>query len=127
MPIAWNSLDLNLLRIFNAIMQERTLTRAGQRLGMGQPAMSHALARLRHMLKDELFVRTPDGMRPTRRAERMEGPLRAALEELRVILDDDEFDAGQASRNFVVMANNHAARAVVHVPGHDPRRQPALI
>ncbi len=120
-------MDLNLLRIFNAIMQERTLTRAGQRLGMGQPAMSHALARLRHMLKDELFVRTPDGMRPTRRAERMEGPLRAALEELRVILDDDEFDAGQASRNFVVMANNHAARAVVHVPGHDPRRQPALI
>ena len=60
-------------------MQERTLTRAGQRLGMSQPAMSHALARLRHMLKDDLFVRTPDGMCPTPRAERMEAPLRAAL------------------------------------------------
>jgi hypothetical protein len=67
-PMTWNSLDLNLLRVFNAIMQERTLTRAGQRLGMSQPAMSHALARLRHMLKDDLFVRTPDGMCPTPRA-----------------------------------------------------------
>src|ERR1700704_6469068 len=88
-PMTWNSLDLNLLRVFNAIMQERTLTRAGQRLGMSQPAMSHALARLRHMLKDDLFVRTPDGMCPTPRAERMEAPLRAALQELRVTLEDD--------------------------------------
>jgi DNA-binding transcriptional LysR family regulator len=112
-PMTWNSLDLNLLRVFNAIMQERTLTRAGQRLGMSQPAMSHALARLRHMLKDDLFVRTPDGMCPTPRAERMEAPLRAALQELRVTLEDDEFDAAQATRNFVIVANNHAARAVV--------------
>ena len=111
--MTWNSLDLNLLRVFSAIMQERTLTRAGQRLGMSQPAMSHALARLRHMLKDDLFVRTPDGMCPTPRAERMEGPLRAALHELRITLEDDEFDAAQATRNFVIVANNHAARAVV--------------
>jgi DNA-binding transcriptional LysR family regulator len=114
-PMTWNSLDLNLLRVFNAIMQERTLTRAGQKLGMSQPAMSHALARLRHMLKDDVFVRSPDGMCPTPRAERMEGPLRAALQELRITLEDDEFDAAQASRNFVIVANNHAARAVVPV------------
>jgi DNA-binding transcriptional LysR family regulator len=112
-PMTWNSLDLNLLRVFNAIMQERTLTRAGHRIGMSQPAMSHALARLRHMLKDDLFVRTPDGMCPTPRAERMEGPLRAALHELQITLEDDEFDAVQASRSFIIVANNHAARAVV--------------
>ena len=112
-PMTWNSLDLNLLRVFNAIMQERTLTRAGQRLGMSQPAMSHALARLRHMLKDDLFVRTPDGMCPTPRAERMEGPLRAALHELRITLEDDEFDAVRAARSFIIVANNHAARAIV--------------
>ncbi len=104
---------LNLLVIFDAIIQEKTLTRAGQRLGMSQPAVSHALARLRHMLKDELFVRTPDGMRPTPRAERMVEPVRAALQELQVTLEADEFDASQASRSFTIVTNNYAARAVV--------------
>jgi DNA-binding transcriptional LysR family regulator len=111
--MTWNALDLNLLRVFSAIVQEKTLTRAGQRLGMSQPAVSHALARLRHMLKDDLFIRTPEGMSPTPRAQRIEGPLRAALLELRITLEDDEFDAQQASRNFAIAANNHAARAVV--------------
>jgi DNA-binding transcriptional LysR family regulator len=109
----WNSFDLNLLVVFDAIIQEKTLTRAGHRLGMSQPAVSHALARLRHMLKDDLFVRTPDGMSPTPRAERMAGPARAALRELQVTLEADEFDAPQASRNFTVAVNNVAARAVV--------------
>jgi DNA-binding transcriptional LysR family regulator len=111
--MTWNTLDLNLLRVFSAIVQEKTLTRAGQRLGMSQPAVSHALARLRHMLKDDLFVRTPEGMSPTPRAQRIEGPLRAALQELRITLEDDEFDAPQASRTFAIVANNHATRAVI--------------
>jgi DNA-binding transcriptional LysR family regulator len=109
----WNAFDLNLLVVFDAIIQEKTLTRAGHRLGMSQPAVSHALARLRHMLKDDLFVRTPDGMSPTPRAERMAGPARAALHELQVTLEADEFDAPQASRDFIVAVNNCAARAVI--------------
>jgi DNA-binding transcriptional LysR family regulator len=109
----WNAFDLNLLVVFDAIMQEKTLTRAGQRLGMSQPAVSHALARLRHTLKDDLFVRTPEGMRPTPRAERMAGPARAALHELQITLETDEFDASQAARSFIVAVNNSAARAVV--------------
>jgi DNA-binding transcriptional LysR family regulator len=113
MSMTSNAFDLNLLVIFDAIMQAKTLTRAGQRLGMSQPAVSHALARLRHMLKDDLFVRTPEGMRPTPRAERMAGPVRAALQELQVTLESDEFDASQASRTFIVAANNYGARAVV--------------
>jgi DNA-binding transcriptional LysR family regulator len=80
---------------------------------MSQPAVSHALARLRHTLKDDLFVRTPEGMRPTPRAERMAGPARAALHELQITLETDEFDASQASRSFTVAVNNSAARAVV--------------
>lgn len=111
--ITWSTLDLNLLRVFNAIVQEKTLTRAGHRLGMSQPAVSHALARLRHMLKDDLFIRTPEGMSPTPRAQRIEGRLRAALQELRITLEDDEFDASEASRSFPIVANNHAARAVI--------------
>jgi DNA-binding transcriptional LysR family regulator len=59
------AIDLNLLVVFDAMMQERNVTRAGQRLGLSQPAMSHALIRLRHMLKDDLFVRSPKGMHPT--------------------------------------------------------------
>lgn len=109
----WNAFDLNLLVVFDAVMQENNLTRAGRRLGMSQPAVSHALARLRHMLKDELFVRTPEGMQPTPRAQRMLEPVRAALQELRVSLEDDEFDASQASRNFTIAANNYAARAII--------------
>src|ERR1700721_4613676 len=102
MSMTSNAFDLNLLVIFDAIMQAKTLTRAGQRLGMSQPAVSHALARLRHMLKDDLFVRTPEGMLPTPRAERMAGPVRAALQELQVTLESDEFDASQASRGFPI-------------------------
>lgn len=61
----WGAFDLNLLIVFDAVMQERSVTRAGSRIGLSQAAMSHALNRLRHMLKDELFVRTPQGMVPT--------------------------------------------------------------
>jgi DNA-binding transcriptional LysR family regulator len=111
--MSWNSFDLNLLVVFDAITQAKTLTRAGQRLGMSQPAVSHALARLRHMLKDDLFVRTPEGMLPTPRAQRMAGPVRAALQELQVTLESDEFDASQASRTFTIAANNYGARAVI--------------
>jgi hypothetical protein len=51
------AIDLNLLVVFDAVMRERSVTRAGHHLGLSQPAMSHALARLRHMLKDDLFIR----------------------------------------------------------------------
>lgn len=109
----WNTFDLNLLVVFDAVMQEKNLTRTGQRLGLTQSAVSHALARLRHMLKDELFVRTPEGMLPTPRAERMAGPIHQALQEMRVTLEADEFDPSQASRTFTIAANNYAARAVI--------------
>jgi DNA-binding transcriptional LysR family regulator len=111
--MTWNAFDLNLLVVFDAVEQEKNLTRAGMRLGMSQPAVSHALARLRHLLEDELFVRTPSGMHPTPRAERMIGPVRAALQELQVTLEADEFDASQASTTFSIAVNNYAARAVV--------------
>jgi DNA-binding transcriptional LysR family regulator len=111
--MTWNAFDLNLLVVFDAVEHEKNLTRAGLRLGMSQPAVSHALARLRHLLKDDLFVRTPGGMRPTPRAERMVAPVRAALQELQVTLEADEFDAAQASNTFIIAANNYAARAVV--------------
>jgi DNA-binding transcriptional LysR family regulator len=109
----WKTFDLNLLIVFDAVMQERNLTRAGDRLGMSQPAVSHALSRLRHALKDDLLVRSPEGMRPTPRAERMLVPIQAALRELQVTLEADEFDPSASSHEFAIAANNYAARAVI--------------
>jgi DNA-binding transcriptional LysR family regulator len=73
----WGTIDLNLLIVFDMLMREHSLTRAGRRLGLSQPATSHALARLRQMLNDDLFIRTPEGMQPTVRAEQMAEPVAA--------------------------------------------------
>ena len=106
----WRTLDLNLLIVFDAVARERSATRAAGRLNMTQPAISHALARLRGALHDELFVRSPDGMEPTPYAERLAGPVRTALEGLRTALDGAaEFDPATAERGFAVAVNNRAA------------------
>jgi DNA-binding transcriptional LysR family regulator len=109
----WGTVDLNLLIVFDAVMQERNLTRAGKRLGLSQPAASHALARLRQMLHDDLFIRTPDGMRPTPRAEQMAQPVREALRELRITLEPEAFEPASSTREFSLAVNNYAARAIV--------------
>ena len=101
--------DLNLLVIFEAILRERSVTKAGDRLGLSQPAISHALNRLRWMLKDQLFIRTPEGMAPTPRAEQLADPVRRALGDLRTALDPEEFIPAQAERRFTVAVNNYAA------------------
>src|SRR5258708_4307691 len=101
--------DLNLLVVFEAILRERSVTKAGERLGLSQPAMSHALNRLRWMLKDQLFIRTPEGMLPTPRAEQLAHPVRRALGELQSALDPEEFIPAQAERRFTVAVNNYAA------------------
>ena len=105
----WGAFDLNLLIVFDAVMQERSVTRAGGRVGLSQPAVSHALARLRHMLKDELFIRTPEGMMPTPRAEQLAMPLRRALNDMQVALEPETFVPTEAARQFVIAANNYAA------------------
>ncbi len=108
----WGSIDLNLLIVFDAVMQERNLTRAGRRLGLSQPATSHALGRLRTMLHDDLFVRTPEGMQPTPRAQQMAEPVRDALRVLSVTLEPGAFDPAQSARGFTLAMNNYAARAI---------------
>jgi DNA-binding transcriptional LysR family regulator len=107
------SVDLNLLTVFDAVMRERSTTRAGERLGLSQPAVSHALGRLRHMLKDELFVRGPHGMMPTPRAEQLAAPVRAAMDGLREALEPDEFDPAKATTSFIIAVDNYAAIVLV--------------
>jgi DNA-binding transcriptional LysR family regulator len=103
------AIDLNLLVVFDAVMRERGVTRAGRLLGLSQPAMSHALARLRHMLKDDLFIRGPKGMTPTPRAEELATPVRQALDGLRQSLEPAQFDPAEARRTFCVAVDNYAA------------------
>jgi DNA-binding transcriptional LysR family regulator len=105
----WGAFDLNLLIVFDAVMQERSVTRAGTKIGLSQPAVSHALSRLRYMLKDELFIRTPDGMVPTPRAEQLASPVRRALSDMQLALEAETFVPQQATRLFVLALNNYAA------------------
>ncbi len=95
-------LDLNLLVAFDALLAEGGVTRAAERVGVGQPAMSHALARLRKLFKDELFVRAPDGVRPTPRALALAGPVRVALSAIQGTLQERGFDPAGAERTFVL-------------------------
>ena len=106
----WRTLDLNLLVVFDAVADTRSATRAAARLNMTQPAVSHALTRLRTALGDELFLRTPDGMEATPYAEGLAGPVRAALATLGTALQGAEaFDPGSAGRHFTLAADNQAA------------------
>jgi DNA-binding transcriptional LysR family regulator len=107
------AIDLNLLVVFDAIMRDRSVTRAGQRLGLSQPAMSHALTRLRHMLKDELFVRSPSGMVPTPRAQQLATPIRIALDGLQQSLEPTQFDPAETTANFRIAVDNYAAIVLV--------------
>lgn len=81
-----DNLDLNLLRVFDAVLRDRSVTLAGERIGLSQPAMSNALARLRKLFGDPLFVRTPRGMHPTPYAQRLADPVRQALDLLELTL-----------------------------------------
>src|SRR5215218_5245897 len=94
-------LDLNLLVAFDALLAERSVTRAAVRVGLGQSAMSHNLARLRSLFGDELLTRGPEGMRPTPRALALSDPVRVALAQITALVSRDQtFDARTAERLF---------------------------
>ena len=121
------AMDLNLLVVFDAIIRDRSVTRAGQRLGLSQPAMSHALTRLRHMLKDELFIRSPNGMLPTPRAEELAVPIRIALDGLQQSLEPVQFDPSNATTSFRIAVDNYAAVVLVApIAAHVARIAPGV-
>jgi len=97
------SVDLNLLPVFEAAYEERSLSRAAERLAMTQSAVSHALARLRALFRDELFVRQARGVLPTPAAERIYLDLRGALGLVRqAVTDRRGFDPRTSARRFFV-------------------------
>lgn len=96
--------DLNLLRVFDAMMRERSVTRAGEQIGLSQPAVSAALQRLRDLLEDKLFVRVGNDMVPTPRAESLAPGIRDALEGLeRLLAAEKRFDPSRLERTFTLL------------------------
>lgn len=95
------AVDLNLLTVFNAVITEGNISRAAEKIGMSQPAMSLAISRFRHVVRDELFESTGRGVKPTPRALQLEGPVRRALDLVSQALEQNiEFDLTQSERTF---------------------------
>jgi DNA-binding transcriptional LysR family regulator len=98
-----DTLDLNLLRIFDALIRTRNVTSAGEAVGLSQPAVSYALAKLRTLTGDELFVRSRGGMEPTPRAIHMGVPVRQVLDMIRrEVFQTDHFIPSEAERVFTL-------------------------
>ncbi|WBM70036.1 transcriptional regulator LeuO [Buttiauxella sp. WJP83] len=100
------SVDLNLLTVFDAVMQMQNITRAAQSLGMSQPAVSNAVARLKVMFNDELFVRYGRGIQPTARAFQLFGAIRQALQLVQNELPGAGFDPGSSERVFNICVSS---------------------
>jgi len=131
-----SAIDLNLLLVLEALLAERSVTRAGAAIGLSQPATSNALARLRAVLDDPLLVRAKRGMRPTPRAAALAGPLKQALTTLRHALAEvAPFDPASAQAMITLGLTDYGALVVllpllralhVRAPGIDVRvRAPA--
>src|SRR4051812_21216528 len=106
--------DLNLLRVFDAIYRARNLTAAGRALALSQPAMSHALSRLRALFDDPLFVRLPRGLEPTPVADDLAPSVVEGLRILRATLAPRAFDPANSSRTFRLAIGDIAEW--VHLP-----------
>ena len=106
MAVSFKTLDLNLLKVFDAVMEERSVLRASQRVALSQSAVSHSLARLREMLEDDLFVRTATGMQPTARALTMAPQVREALRSLEAAVEQPRFVPAASTRQFTLAAND---------------------
>ena len=111
--VHFQTLDLNLLRVFDALAEERSVTRAGERLGLTQSAVSHALNRLRYALEDELFLRGPDGMTPTPRAVEIWPELKRGLLQLQHALTTTEFVPAEADRIFRISASSYIGEVLM--------------
>lgn len=108
-------IDLNLLVILDALLTEHHVTRAAERLHLSQPAVSHALARLRDLLDDPLLVRQRGGLVPTARALELATPLAEALAHVQALLAPNRFDPASAKRRFRVAMSDYSA--AIFLPG----------
>ncbi len=105
--------DLNLLVVFRTLYEEKNVTKASKKIGITQPAMSNALNRLRYLIKDDLFIRGPRGMRPTPRAIELATPIRRALNELELSLSSINFDPKKTNTLFRISISDDVAPLIL--------------
>ena len=106
-------IDLNLLVVLDALLAEQHVTRAAERLHLSQPAVSHALARLRDLLGDPLLVRAGSGLVPTARALELVAPLAEALARVQSLLAPNTFDPASARRSFRLAMSDYGAAIIL--------------
>lgn len=123
-----SEIDLNLFVVFDAIYTEGNLTRAGEIIGITQPAVSNSLSRLRKMFDDPLFVRTAEGMVPTPVAQNIVGPVRQALGLIRSsVQESDRFDPAASEKRFRVSMTDLTQSIVLpYVLGRLKREAPGI-
>jgi DNA-binding transcriptional LysR family regulator len=103
-----STFDLNLLRVLDALLREQNVSRAAERLSLSQPAVSNALNRLRELLDDPLLVRVGRSMQPTPRAQALEAPIRAALQQIEQSLTAGEaFDPASSRQRFRIAVTDY--------------------
>lgn len=107
------TLDFNLLKTLDALLDERSVTRAAARLALTQPAVSGMLTRLRDNFDDPLFIRAPHGMVPTLRAQQLAPALKQILSDINALLQPAQFDPLTAALTFTLAATDYALKAVV--------------
>ena len=107
------TLDLNLLKTLDALLDERSVTRAAARLSLTQPAVSGMLTRLRDNFGDPLFIRAPHGMVPTLRAQQLAPVVKQILNDINTLLQPAQFDPLTADFTFTLAATDYALKAVV--------------
>jgi DNA-binding transcriptional LysR family regulator len=108
-----SNVDLNLLKLFEALVRERSVTQAGLHLGLSQPAASRALGRLRTMLGDRLVVRGKLGLELTPRGEMLAGPVAKLLDDARGIVAPAVFDPASATGRITIAAHDHLSMTVL--------------
>jgi DNA-binding transcriptional LysR family regulator len=109
-----SNVDLNLLKVLDALISERSVTRAGKRLGRSQPAVSNALQRLRQLIGDDLLVRGPNGFILTPRAEALREPLQHAITLVETcLIEEPQFDPAKASGVFRLSTPDRLSLALV--------------
>lgn len=105
--VNFRTADLNLFRVFVTLLEEKNATRAGERLGLSQSAVSHALRRLREMVGDDLFIRGQTGLRPTPRALEIADTARTALKLLETAVSAQKFDPSTDQHVFNIAAGTY--------------------
>ena len=127
MSLNFRTLDLNLLRVFDEVMAERSLTKAANNLALTQPAVSNAMRRLRETLGDDLVRRSGQGLEPTPRATALWPAVREALRQLQDSLIPSPFDPASSSATFVIaMADATAAELVPGLLAAVEREAPSI-